>query len=313
MPTRKRSSQQSNTTEILRGGKAVPKDLVSRCIADLQQRRSKEAGQRIATERRMSKYLGGIQGATKPNPNDPRVAQSLDGLLGMHQKLAKQKLLAPKVPGGLGGIFPGRITVTVVPPFDYSVVIPTSLAGHDAIREASSDRNTGKMNASAITSSEPGFGGGSMYTTVGVYFHPLAAGTVTFHAAPIYSFQWWTNSIGANSDVQSFGSGGLTIYGVDVAAQTTGGLGTIVSTAGTNFKLWDESQTDQVRFDFGFDIQAPTTVQIDVTPHLVYLLFVDADVHVHGIGWPGSLAGAKMAVTVPSITYDFQAEQVFQQ
>jgi hypothetical protein len=313
MPSKKKpSSQQSNASQMLRGGKAVPKDLVSRCIADLQQKRSKEAGQRIATERRMSKFLGEAQGVTKPDPKDPRTSQSLDGLLGIHHKLAKQKVLAPKVPGGLGGIFPGQITVTVVPPFDYDIVIPTSLAGNDAIREASSNRNTGQMSASAITSSEKGFGGGSMYTTMGVYFHPLGAGTVTFHATPKFSFQWWTNSI-TNSLVRSFGSGGLTIYGVDVATQTTGGLGTIVSTAGTTFKLWDENQTDQVRFDFGFDISAPTSVQIDVSPHLVYLLFVDADVHVHGMGWPGSLAGAKMAVTVPSITYDFQAQQVFQQ
>jgi hypothetical protein len=313
MPSKKKSSsQQGNASLIFRGGKAVPKELVSRCIADLQQRRTKEADQRLATERRMSKFLGDIQGGKKPDPKDPRTAQSLDGLLAIHQKLAKQKVLAPKLPGGLGPIFPGQITVTVVPPFDYDIVIPTTLAGHDAIREASSNRSTGQMSCSAITSSERGFGGGSMYTTMGVYFHPLGAGTVRFTATPTYSFQWWTNSIN-NSLVQSFGQGGLTIYGVDVATQTTGGVGTIVSTAATSFKLWDESQTDQVRFDFGFDIPAPSSVQIDVTPHLVYLLFVDADVHVHGLGWPGSLAGAKMAVSVPSITYDFQAQQVFQQ
>ena len=313
MPSKKKpSSQQSNISQILRGGKAVPKDLVSRCLGDLQQKRSKESGQRIATERRMSKYLDGAQGAPRPDPKDPKTSQSLDGLLSIHQKLAKQKVLAPKVLGGLGGIFPGQITVTVVPPFDFDVVIPTSLAGNDAIREASSNRNTGQMSASAITSSKKGFGGGSMFTTLGVYFHPLAAGTLTFHATPKFSFQWWTNSIN-NTLVRSFGSGGLTIHGIDVAAESTGAVGTIVSTAGTTFKLWDENETNQVRLDFGFDISAPSSVQIEVTPHLVYLLFVDAEAHVHGMGWPGSLAGAKMAVTVPSITYDFQAQQVFQQ
>src|SRR5881397_1663964 len=123
MPSRKNSSsQQSNASEIVRGGKAVTKELVSRCIADLQQRKIRESEQRIATERRMSKYLGEAQRAIKSDTNDPRASQSLDGLLGIHQKLAKQKLLAPKVPGGLGGIFPGQITVTVVPPFDYAIV-----------------------------------------------------------------------------------------------------------------------------------------------------------------------------------------------
>lgn len=307
MPSKnKRTSLQGDTLQILRGGKAVPKDLVQRCIADLQQKRTKLLDKRNATERQMAKYLGQAQGSVKPDTG------AMDGLLGIHQKLAKQKLAAPRVHGGLGGILPGRITVNVAPPFDYDIVIPTVLAGNDAIREASADRNTGKMSVSAITSSKKGFGGGSMYTTVGVYFHPLGPGTLTFHATPTYSFQWWTNSIRPTALVRSFGSGGLTIYGVDVASQTTGAVGTIVSTAGKQFKLWDETQTDQVRLDFGFDIQAPTSVQIDVNHNLVYLLFVDAEAHVQGVGWPGSLAGAKMSVTVASITYDFQVQQVFQ-
>ena len=53
-------------------------------------------------------------------------------------------------------------------------------------------------------------------------------------------------------------------------------------------------------------------MHLEVDHGLVYLLFVEADVHVEGVGWPGSLAGAKMAVTVPSITYDFQVQQVFE-
>src|SRR5258708_23529773 len=163
MPSKKKpSSQQSDPLQGLRGGKAVPKDLVSRCIADLQAKRIKESGHRIATERRMSKFLGDVQGTTRPDPNDPRTGQALDGLLGIHQKLAKQKLLAPRVPGGLGASFPGRITVTVVPPFDYAIVIPGSLAGNDAIREATSDRNTGKNSANTLTSSNRVFGGDGM-------------------------------------------------------------------------------------------------------------------------------------------------------
>lgn len=307
MPSKnKRTSLQADTLQIMRGGKAVPKELVQRCIADLQLRRTKLLDKRNITERQMAKYFGQAQGPIK------RDARAMEGILGIHQKLAKQKLVAPRVHGGIGGIFPGRITVNVVPPFDYAILIPGKLAGNDPTLAGSSDKNTGQMSASAITATKRGFNGGSMYTTLGVYFHPLGPGTLTLHAAPKFSFQWWTNSVGGNSLVRSFGSGGLTIYGVDVARQTTGGVGTIVSTAGTQFGLWDEAQTDQVRFDFGFDLQAPTSVQIDVNHDLVYLLFVDADVHVEGIGWPGSLAGAKMSVTVPSLTYDFQIQQVFQ-
>ena len=97
-----------------------------------------------------------------------------------------------------------------------------------------------------------------------------------------------------------FGHLGLTVYGVDVAAQTIGETGTIVSTAANTFFSWDETQTDQVHFDFDFDVQAPVlSTQLDVNHTLVYLLFVDADVHVEGVGWPGSLAGAKLSVSIP--------------
>src|SRR4030095_9720292 len=218
MPNKKnRMSSQANALQILRGGKAVPKELVKRCVADLQQRRNKELDKRNSTERQMAKFLGQSQGQSKPD------AKASDGLLGIHRKLAKQKLVPPRVRGGLGGVLPGRITATIVPPFDYNIVIPTRLAGNDATIEASSNRLTGQMNASAITNTKKGFNGGSMYTSVGVYFHPLGPGTLTLHATPTFSFQWWTNSVGPNSLVQSFGSGGLTIYGVAVATTPAGG------------------------------------------------------------------------------------------
>jgi hypothetical protein len=307
---KQRMTTETDPARILRGGKAVPNELVRRCIADLQLKRKAALEQRNATERKMAKLFGQARGSVEIDTRDPAKAASLQGLLAMHEKLAKQKLAAPKVPGGLGGLLPGQIIVTTVPPFDYSVIIPGKLAGNDPTLEGTADKNTGMMSASAMTASKKGFNGGSMYTTVGVYFHPFGPGTLTVHANPRFSFQWWTNSIGANSLVRSFGSGGLAIYGVDVATRTTGGVGTIISTAYQNFELWDENQTDQVRFDFGFDLEAPVSAQLDVNHDLVYLLFIEADVHVEGIGWPGSLAGSKLSVTVPSLTYDFRMQQV---
>jgi hypothetical protein len=170
------------------------------------------------------------------------------------------------------------------------------------------------MNLSAITATEPGFNGGSMYTTVGVYFHPPGRGVLTFSAAPTYSFQWWTNSLGSTDPVRSFGQLALTVYGVDVASQTIGETGTILATAGNEFFSWDESRSSEIHLDFGFDVQtAALSAQLNVNRSLVYLLFVDANVHVEGVGWPGSLAGAKLSVTVPYLKYDFRTEQVVTQ
>jgi hypothetical protein len=268
---------------------------------------------RISTERQMAKFLGQARASARPGAVSPEAGRAQESLLEKHKRLAKQKIAAPKVLGGLGGVLPGQITVTVVPPFDYDVIIPTVLAGPEPTLEGTSNKNTGQMSLSAITATQRGFNGGSMYTTVGVYFHPLSNGTLTLRAAPTYSFQWWTNSLDATDLVRSFGHLGLTVYGVDVAAQTIGETGTIVSTAANTFFSWDETQTDQVHFDFDFDVQAPVlSTQLDVSHSLVYLLFVDADVHVEGVGWPGSLAGAKLSVSVPYLTYDFRMEQVIQ-
>lgn len=311
MPSKhKRTGSESGALEFFRGGKAIPEALVRRHIADVREKRKALFERTTSTKRQMTKYLSQIQSLSGPDPSDPQTAKALDALLGLHKKLASQKLAFPKIPIGLGGILPGRISATVVPPFDYDVTIPTVIEGEPTLT-LSADKNTGQMSVSCVTSVQNESNSGSAYATVGIYFHPMTAGTLIVSANPTYSFQWWTNSLNSGASVRSFGSTGLTIYGVDVAAEVTGGTGTIVSVAGQSLFTWDEDQTGQVDLDFGSDLHTPVSTQIEVNPTLVYLLFVEADTHVEGVGWPGSLAGAVISVTVPSITYEFEAREVF--
>jgi hypothetical protein len=101
---------------------------------------------------------------------------------------------------------------------------------------------------------------------------------------------------------------------VDVASQTAGENGTIEASARTEFFFWDETQSDGIYLGIDSNVAAPVmSTQLRVNRNLVYLIFVDADVHVDGEGWPGSLAGSKLSVNVPSITYDFVADQVLHQ
>ncbi len=311
MPSKK-SRTGSEALQYFRGGKGLREELVRRYISDFQSKKQAQVQQRSTTEQQMAKYLSEVKGFAKSAAGDPQTAKALDGLLGIHKKLAKQKLAAPKVVSGLGGILPGRISVKVTPPFDYDEVISTVLAGDEPVLAGSADKNTGQMSASCMVAIDPGRNGGSMYTTVGIYFHPMAPGTLTVYANPTYSFQWWTNSIADYNPVRSFGAGGLTIYGIDVVHQTTTGLSGIDAVAGQQFFMWEEDQTSQVRFDAGFDLQASVSVQTPVDQTLVYLLFVEASTHVEGMGWPGSLAGAIMSVTVPSITYEFDIQPIFE-
>jgi hypothetical protein len=128
-------------------------------------------------------------------------------------------------------------------------------------------------------------------------------------ARPKFSFQWWTNSLGT-SLVRSFGEVGLTMFGVDVASQTTGSVGTVVSGTHQTIFTWDKTRSGQIDLDFDSDVEGSATTSLAVNHTLVYLLFVEAEVHVEGVGWPGSLAGSKLSVTVPSISYDYRVTQV---
>jgi hypothetical protein len=306
----KRSRSTTTAARQAAGQPPVLEDLFRRSIARAREQTQARLAERSATAREVAEQFGLASGMSDVDATTPQARRAQDALRKLHDKHAKQKVSVANLRPGLGGVFPDATTVTVVPPFDYDILIQGALAGNAATLQGSSSKSTGKMDLSAVTSSDKGFGGGSVYTTVGVYFHPPGPGTLTLRAAPTYSFQWWTNSLRPTADVRSFGSVTLTVYGVDLAHQTIGETGTILATANSVLHLWDESQTGEIRLDFGFDLQTSGSVQLDVTRQLVYLLFVAADVHVHGVGWPGSLAGAKLAVGVPSLTYEFRAQQV---
>lgn len=314
MPTKKkRLSQQADIVKSLQG-KAPPRNIVKDALAEMHQRRENELDNITATQRQMTKHFEQVQTLPSLNTKDPNVVRSLNGLLGQHEKYAKQKLAAPKVLQDVGALFPGQIAVNTVPPFDFDHVLFGSGTGSNiATREASANRLNGQINVSAITSSNKGFGGGSAYGVVGLYFHPFGSGQLTVRATPKFSFQWWTNSIRPTALVKSHGHVSLVIYGVDAYAETTGEVGTIVSTASTVIHSWDEEETNQVRFDFQFDLEKAGVVSMNVDHSLVYYLFIESQVEVHGVGWPGSLAGSKMSITVPSISYDYHLHPVLTQ
>lgn len=308
-----RKSLRTNSDEWIRGGKPLAVREVKECLADVREMDIDQRAKRAQRQARMMKGHRRALGGKAKTKADAAADRALESLLRDHDRLARQRLPLARNVGGFDGLLPGQIRATIVPPYDYDIVIPTRLAGNDADLDATSDRRTGSMTLSAVTANERGRSGGSMYTTVGIYFHPPGRGTLTISAAPIYSYLWWTNSLTSADFVRSFGQLAITAYGVDVAGQTVGENGTIVTTAGAEFYSWDETRSGEVNLDFDSNVQAPVmSATLNVNRNLVYLLFVAADVHVDGEGWPGSLAGSRLSVSVPYITYNFVAEQVIQ-
>lgn len=309
----KREQEKERVDRILRGGNPVPRKLVERSVAEIAQQRAAQFEKQSTAAQRMNRYFAAAQDLAPPDHCDPRVEKAQATLLKNHERLARKRLAAPNIAGDFSGMLPGQIRATIVPPFDYDIVIPSRLGGADADLEATSNRQTGKMRLSAVSTRERVLHGGSMYTTVGIYFHPPSRGRLTVYAAPKFSYQWWTNSLRSTDIVRSFGQLALTVYGIDVASDSIGETGTIDATAGNEFFSWDETQSGQINLDFDANVQAPVlSAELNVNRTLVYMLFVSANVHVYGAGWPGSLAGSQMTVTVPYISYDFRMEQVIQ-
>ena len=230
-----RKSLRTNSDERIRGGKPLPRREVRDCLLDVREDQTTRRGHKASRQSRLMNTFSRAQGCETNAPGSPRTDKALDLLLKDHKRLARQKLARPRSVGDFGALLPGQIRATIVPPYDYDIIIPSRLAGNDAILQATSDRRTGLMDLSAVTANERGRSGGSMYTTVGIYFHPPGRGTLTVSAAPTYSNQWWTNSLSSGDFVQSFGQLGLTVYGVDVASQTVGENGTIEQRPAANF------------------------------------------------------------------------------
>lgn len=264
-------------------------------------RRNLEASQ--ATRKQGAKLYRALKGAATINAKDPANKKALNALLDFHKKFAGKKLPFPKVPGGLGGFFPGSYSGTVVAPFDFADTIPLRLAGNsDPVISASASVN-GQISGSAATAvTSKSFNGGSEYARVGIFFHPMTQGTLTISSAPTYSFAWSTNSLNT-TEVRSQGSVGLTIYGMDE-------MGRIFATGGGLYESWDNTTTGEIDLNFRSNVQKSLAASLAVGPGLVYLCFVEVFVFVMGMGWPGSLATAMASATVPSIGFAFQPQLV---
>ena len=293
------AKQELQVMEFLRlGGKKLPAGFAGKVAASSKALRQRQLKAETTTRLQGEKLFSALKGASTVAVDDPANKKALDGLLSWHKKLAATRLAFPRPPGGIGGSLPGTISGTVVAPFDYADTIPSLLANVTNPTLAVSANVDGQISASAASAQALGFNGGGEFARVGIFFHPIVAGTLTVTTSPIYSFQWSTNSLNT-TPVESSGTIGLAIYGMN-------DFGQILATAGGGTaESWQELNTGQVNFDFGFNLQKPLVASLPVTPSLVYLCFVSIDAFVFGEGWPGSLATAMASATVPSISYVF--------
>ena len=312
-----KSRAQSETLQFFRGGKALREDLVRRCLRDFQETKKARFQERSAIALQAANDLSEAKKSAQSASSDPQTAKALQGLLGIHKKLAKHKLALPKVVPGPGGIVAGTISVTRTPPYDFQEQFPSySALGLKPVLTGSPNKITGQISSSAVTAAEPGYSNGDMYTAVGILFLPPAPGILTVYANPIYSYEGWTESFpplsySSYAPVQSLLTGSLNIYAYNVAGWPLN----FATGAGQPFVQAIENQPGPLVLKDGFNLQASVSASVAVDQTQLCLMFVAADSSVFGYGPPGgssggSVAGAVLSITVPSISYDFQIQPV---
>jgi len=284
-------------SEFLRHGDKVPQGLLRRRMTEARRALTARFAERRAIQRQAEKYWAEIQRPARAAAEDSRKVRAMDGLLGLHKKLAKRKLAAPRRGSQLGGIF-GGFSATFAPPFDYAYTLPFVEMGNTTLT-GSANRSTGQTSGSAVTDFNAPCRG-AMYTEMGIYFRPSSQGILRISARPAISLLWWTNSLHADSAVRSLGSAGLGVW-TQQGIMGPAGAGAFAP----SLTHWDHQETQQILLDLGTNPHEPLSCQLQVDPSWWCILFFATDNHVEGLGWPGSLAGSMTSVTLPSITVEF--------
>jgi len=140
---------------------------------------------------------------------------------------------------------------------------------------------------------------------MGVHFKPLfssANARISFDSA--IAFSWYVNSI-QNKLAFSRAQGLIQLFQFD---------STFVQPALRRgvFIGWNEVAQNELDFDFISETGPTWSLEAPVSSNHFYFVVISLSCTASGAGWPGSLAGARAIVTVPSITVTVTANPVAQ-
>jgi hypothetical protein len=285
--------QQESAFELMRGGQ-LPKDVVQRHFSEMKQKLAEEIKEKSAIQQQAAKYFSEIQ---KPLANVAGDSAAVAGLGRITDQLAKQKLVVPAIAKVAPGILAGSYTLRFAPPY--------TAYGNDTV---SGDSYPVSGNPTVSTSAVPSLGQfnssvatdfkspseGYAESLMGVHFRPMfgpATARIWFDSE--IAFSWWVNSIGPQAMSEAHGL--LQLYQYD---------GAFTFLTEREFTGWRETAQNQLNFDFGSTPGPTWYLESPVSPSHFYFVTMRLRCRASGAGWPGSLAGANLSITVPSITVE---------
>jgi hypothetical protein len=294
--------QRERDFESLRGG-SLPEGVAQRQFAKISRKLSVEARAKAATRQQAAKLLRQAQPRSR-GTRDTAVTQAESGLLGISERLARQKLAVPRRPIVQPGFW-GSYTLRFTPPYTAlgSVSVgDTNVQSGGPMISASGVDALGQMSCSVATNyTKPSSGTAS--NLLGVYFRPMfgsATATISFDSQ--IAFSWYVNSI-HNSEAYSEGQGLIQLYQYD-------GTFDEPSLRRGAYLGWSEDAVNGLDFDIISEAGPTWSLEAPVSSSHFYFVVIRLSCEASGSGWPGSLAGANAVVTVPSITVNINANIV---
>jgi hypothetical protein len=296
---RRGTDRRGNALELLHGGETVPARLLRQRMVEIKQSLEAQFKEKGALQRDAAKYRSKLQPVPAFTGGDPQVARAVDGLRGISGRLARRKLIAPRVAREAPAILTGLLGVRVTPPYDYADAFDGIGFGSPEL-SALADKNSGQMSFT-IVADDDAPSDGYAYAAMGIFLRPLFGPAILrAWANPAFAFSWWTNSISASAPAGSFALGGLQIIGeTDSVSQ--------------HLPLWHVNESQELSFDFGSNPGYPLVVEMNVDVGQQYTLNVFCEGAVNASGWPGSLAGSNLSINVPSIVWELSLRPLVSQ
>jgi hypothetical protein len=309
------SKKAKRKNESLLGGSSFPASLLRRRVAQVERSLNAQFKEKGALRQDAGKYLRTLQQTISSGASaNEEVSRAAAGLRSFSERLAKRKVVSPAVPRVRSGIVFGQYVVNFAPP-QYNPLTRSGILDGNPTVSDTADANTGQMNLSVVSDYEnpsEAWAWAELYIT---FDPPFGPGTLSASANPSILFSWWVNAI-QDFHVDALSEASLS-FGIITNSRSTGSLvGQNINT----YELWSEMQTDQFDFDFG-SRTVPVSAEMNIGEDDECYVFLNCMCHVVALGWPPqptssgiyaqSLAGAKVALTLPSITLDLEWHPVF--
>jgi hypothetical protein len=304
MATKKLSQKTSRfkneiSVESLFGNQIAPEKIVLTGMRDLERELNKvfKAEQETRTQFNMNNRV--LQESFLSSlSKDDKNATAIKALKEMDTRQSRIKLQEPKLIKEKQRIFTGSISATVVPPFNYQWTWNAGSGGPDHL-DVAANRNTGRMNFFAHTNPDHS-SSGSVRTALGIFFRPATSnGILRLSANPAINYDWWDICAFASAHTDGF-------IGLYVGRYNLSG-GFDAAPVSQQRSLWNDSSWWSGGSGSGSNSGYPLSAQFNVDSSHWYALWIWCGGNVSADGWhtfSGSGAGARLAVAIPSITWE---------